>query len=192
MTHWPNACDRSPVLTMAYNPSQGTLLSHQRHFGARATHVLRNPGVFALGALNAFRKNQGLLLAGAVAYYTLLSLIPLLILMLIALSHVIAQSQLLATMTEYLEFIVPGESQALVDELRAFLDHGQAIGGVLLITMIFFSALAFTVLENAMSVIFYHRVALRHRHFIVSVLLPYLFILFLESACWWSPLSRAS
>ena len=46
-------------------------------------------------------------------------------------------------------------------------------------TMIFFSALAFTVLENAMSVIFYHRVALRHRHFIVSVLLPYLFIVFL-------------
>ncbi len=164
---------------MAYNPSQGTLLSQRRRFGARTAHVLRNPGAFALGALNAFRKNQGLLLAGAVAYYTLLSLIPLLILMLIALSHVIAQSQLLATMTEYLEFIVPGQSEALVEELRAFLDHGQAIGGVLLITMIFFSALAFTVLENAMSVIFYHRVALRHRHFIVSVLLPYLFVLFL-------------
>ena len=133
---------------MAYNPSQGTLLSQRRRFGARTAHVLRNPGAFALGALNAFRKNQGLLLAGAVAYYTLLSLIPLLILMLIALSHVIAQSQLLATMTEYLEFIVPGQSEALVEELRAFLDHGQAIGGVLLVTMIFFSALAFTVLET--------------------------------------------
>ena len=47
--------------------------------------------------LKAFRKNQGLLLAGAVAYYTLLSLIPLLILMLIGLSHVIEQSRLLAT-----------------------------------------------------------------------------------------------
>jgi YihY family inner membrane protein len=45
--------------------------------------------------------------------------------------------------------------------------------------MILFSALAFTVLENAMSVIFIHRVAVRRRRFIVSALLPYLFILFL-------------
>jgi membrane protein len=153
--------------------------AERRRFGARTAYILTNPGGFALCVLRAFRKNQGLLLAGAVAYYTLLSLIPLLILMLMALSHVIDQSRLLATMSEYLEFIVPGQSAALVDELRAFLDHGQVIGGVLLITMIFFSALAFTVLENAMSVIFYHRVALRHRHFVVSVLLPYLFVVFL-------------
>ena len=45
--------------------------------------------------------------------------------------------------------------------------------------MILFSALAFTVLENAMSVIFIHRVAVRRRRLIVSALLPYLFILFL-------------
>src|SRR6202040_2900862 len=73
--------------------------------------------VFALRVLKGFRANQGLLLAGAVAYYTLLSLIPLLILMLIGLSHVIDQSRLLATMTEYLDFIVPGQSSALVGEL---------------------------------------------------------------------------
>ena len=132
-----------------------------------------------LRVLAAFRKNQGLLLAGAVAYYALLSLIPLLILLLIALSHVVDQSRLLATMTEYLEFIVPGQSDAVVGELRAFLEHGQIVGGVLLMTMIFFSALAFTVLENAMAVIFYHRVAVRRRHFAVSAVLPYVFILFL-------------
>jgi YihY family inner membrane protein len=153
--------------------------AERRRFGERTTYILTNPGGFALCVLRAFRKNQGLLLAGAVAYYTLLSLIPLLILLLIGLSHVIEQSRLLATMSEYLEFIVPGQSEALVGELRAFLDHGQAIGAVLLVTMIFFSALAFTVLENAMSVIFYHRVAVRRRRFVVSALLPYLFILFL-------------
>jgi membrane protein len=151
----------------------------RRRFGARTAYILKNPGGFVLGVLTAFRKNQGLLLAGAVAYYTLLSLIPLLILMLIGLSHFIDQSLLLATMTEYLEFIVPGQSAALVSELRAFLDHGQVISGLLLATMIFFSALAFSVLENAMSVIFYHRVTLRHRRFIISVLLPYFFVLFL-------------
>jgi YihY family inner membrane protein len=119
-----------------------------------------------------------LLLAGAFAYYALLSLIPLLILLLIGLSHVVDQSRLLATMTEYLEFIVPGQSEAVVDELRAFLEHGQIIGGVLLMTMIFFSALAFTVLENAMAVIFYHR-SHPAPPFRVSAVLPYVFILFL-------------
>jgi membrane protein len=156
-----------------------SFVSSGPRLGARAAYILKNPGGFALCVLKAFRKNQGLLLAGSVAYYTLLSLIPLLILMLIALSHVIDQSRLLATMTEYLEFIVPGQSEALVGELRAFVNHGQVIGGVLLVTMIFFSALAFTVLENAMAVIFHHRVSIRRRHFIVSALLPYLFILFL-------------
>src|SRR6202171_5873520 len=159
--------------------SESSAPRRRRQFGERSTYILKNPGGFALCVLKAFRKNQGLLLAGAVAYYTLLSLIPLLILMLIALSHVIDPSQLLATMTEYLDFIVPGQSEALVGELRAFLEHGQTIGVVLLVTMVFFSALAFTVLENAMSVIFYHRVAVRRRRFVVSALLPYVFIVFL-------------
>ena len=43
--------------------------------------------------------------------------------------------------------------------------------------MLFFSSLAFTVLENAMSVIFHHRVAIRRRHFLISALIPYAYIL---------------
>ena len=141
--------------------------------------ALAGCGAFALHVLKDFRANQGLLLAGAVAYYTLLSLVPLLILMLIALSHLLDEARLLATLSEYLQFIVPGQGEAVVGELRAFLRHREAVGGALLVTMIFFSALAFTVLENAMSVIFFHRVAVRRRHFIVSALMPYCFILFL-------------
>ena len=54
-----------------------------------ARAVLQHPGSFALGTLKAFRANQGLLLAGAVAYYALLSIVPLLILSVIALSHLV-------------------------------------------------------------------------------------------------------
>src|SRR5215207_9393574 len=149
------------------------------HFGRRATKVLQHPGAFALAVLKGFRANQGVLLAGAVAYYTLLSLVPLLILALMALSHVFSEDQLLLTLREYLEFVVPGQSKALVQELRTFLAHREVVGGFLLVTMLFFSALAFTVLENAMSVIFFHRVAIRRRHFLVSAVMPYLFVLFL-------------
>jgi len=141
--------------------------------------ALAGCGSVALQVLKAFRANQGLLLAGAVAYYTLLSLVPLLILMLIALSHVLDEARLLATLSEYLQFIVPGQGEAVVRELRAFLRHRDEVGGALLLVLVFFSALAFTVLENAMSVIFFHRVAVRRRHFVVSALMPYCFILFL-------------
>lgn len=141
--------------------------------------VLKHPGAFALQTVKAFRANQGLLLAGAVAYYALLSIVPLLILTVIALSYVIDQAELLVTLGRYLEWLVPGQSQSIVAELTNFLDHRGVIGWVLLATMIFFSSLAFTVLENAMSVIFIHRVAIRKRHFLVSALLPYCYILFL-------------
>ena len=141
--------------------------------------MLRHPGAFLLAVIKQFRSNQGVLLAGAVAYYTLLSLVPLLILVLMALSHIFAEDQLLQTFRDYLEFIVPGQAKALVDELRTFLAHREVVGVVLFVTMLFFSALAFTVLENAMSVIFFHRVAIKRRHFLVSAVMPYLFILFL-------------
>jgi membrane protein len=145
----------------------------------RAKHVLKHPGAFALQTLKAFRANQGLLLAGAVAYYALLSIVPLLILAVIALSHVIDPAKLLETLGLYLEWLIPGQSKAVVAELAYFLSHREVIGWVLLATMVFFSSLAFTVLENAMSVIFLHRVAIRRRHFLVSAVLPYLYILFL-------------
>ena len=48
-----------------------------------------------------------------------------------------------------------------------------------MVTLVFFSSLAFTVLENAMSVIFHHRVAIRRRHFLVSALIPYCYIMVL-------------
>ncbi|MBA3592962.1 MAG: YihY/virulence factor BrkB family protein [Polaromonas sp.] len=145
--------------------------------GPKAAYVIRHPGTFALRVLLGFRANQGLLLAGAVAYYALLSIIPLLILMAIALSHVVDQSELLEALGRYIGWLAPGQSDFIVGELKNFLAHRELMGWVLLITMLFFSSLAFTVLENAMSVIFLHRVAIRRRHFLVSAILPYVYIL---------------
>jgi membrane protein len=145
----------------------------------RTAHVLKNPVAFSLAVLRAFQANQGLLLAGAVAYYALLSIVPLLILMVIALSQVIDQNVLLETISTALEYVVPGEGDAVVEELQAFLAHREVIGWVLLITMLFFSSLGFKVLENAISVIFLHRIAQRQRHILVSVLLPFGYIFFI-------------
>ncbi len=92
-----------------------------RIVGRRASYILKHPGAFAIRTLKGFRANQGLLLAGAVAYYSLLSLVPLLILIVIALSHVIDEAQLLFTLGRYLEWLAPGQSASLVQELSSFL-----------------------------------------------------------------------
>jgi YihY family inner membrane protein len=151
----------------------------QSFFDQHALYIAKHPGPFILQTLKAFRANQGLLLAGAVAYYALLSIVPLLILIVIVLSRFLPQQVLLAALAHLLRWLVPGQSNALVQELANFLEHRAVIGWVLLLTMIFFSSLAFTVLENAMSLIFVHRVVIRRRHFLLSALLPYCYILFL-------------
>jgi len=64
--------------------------------GRTAKKIFKRPGAFALAVIKQFRATQGVLLAGAVAFYTLLSLIPLLILILLALSHIVAEDRLLS------------------------------------------------------------------------------------------------
>jgi YihY family inner membrane protein len=142
-----------------------------------AAWVASHPLEFTLQCLRGFKANQGLLLAGAVAYYSLLSIVPLLMLVAVVLSNWIATDELLSTIGRYLEWVVPGQSRALVGEIGQFLAQRSVIGWLLALTMLFFSSLAFTVLENAMSVIFVHRVAIRRRRFLVSAILPYCYIL---------------
>ena len=148
-------------------------------FRTRASAVLKHPGAFAVRVLRSFRANQGYLLAGAVAYNTLLSILPLLILILIVLANFVDETALLTMLGRYMELVVPGESDMIMGELALFVEHRHVIGWVLVATLLFFSSLAFTVLENAMSVIFYHRVAIRRRHFLISALIPFFCILFL-------------
>lgn len=145
----------------------------------QAARILKQPGAFALQVLRAFGANQGLLLAGAVAYYTLLSIVPLLILMVIGLSQVIDQSELLDTLRHALEHVLPGQGKALTIELAGFMEHREVLGWVLLASLLFFSSLAFRVLESAISVIFLHRVAIHQRNFLVSALLPLVYITFI-------------
>ena len=71
--------------------------------------VMAQPGHFTLRVLKAFQKNQGLLLSGALAYYLLLSVIPLFTFLLLMLSHVVDEAALLATLHRYIGLIIPGD-----------------------------------------------------------------------------------
>ncbi len=146
---------------------------------SRARFVLENPWLFFLRVINGFRANQGFLLSGAVAYYTLLSIVPMFALILVALSQVQETQGLLVTLREYLVLIIPNQADVLISQISAFQQNWKVVGIMGVLVLLFFSSLAFTSLESAMSVIFFHRVAIRRRHFLISAIIPYCYILLL-------------
>ena len=142
--------------------------------------VKRLPGnflSFLLRVARSFVHNQGLLLSGALAYYTLLSIVPMSILALTGLSHVIGKEQLLQTLSIYTGMVIPGYSAVLANQVQVFLDHRQAVGIIGFMGMLFFSSMAFAVLQSSMSVIFTNPVSIRRRNFLVAAVIPYLYVL---------------
>lgn len=129
-----------------------------------------------------FRRNQCFLLAGAIAYYGLLSLIPLLILSALAFAHLVEPATFLKATGPFLEWLVPSQSAALLTEIAGVLANAGTIGLTLLGLMLFFSSLAFSVLDQAMQVIFAHRTRHRSRHPLVATILPYGFVFVLGVA----------
>lgn len=139
-------------------------------------HIITHPFEFTLRTVRGFFKNQGMLMAGAIAYYALLSLVPLLILSVTLLSHWVGQAAVLEALGRYLEWLVPSQSKAVVKDLSNFLDNRVALGVVLGVTLLFFSSLLFGLLEKAMAIIFPHRGTAKKRHALVSAILPYCFV----------------
>jgi YihY family inner membrane protein len=146
---------------------------------SRLRFVLDNPWLFARRVLTGFSANQGLLLSGAVAYYTLLTIVPMFALIISGLSQIQEIQPLLESLREYLQLIAPNQADALISQISAFQQNWKTVGLMGILLLLFFSSFAFTSLENAMSVIFFHRVAIHRRHFMISAIIPYCYILLL-------------
>jgi membrane protein len=132
---------------------------------------------FLLRVVRGFRRNQGFLLAGAVAYYTLLSIVPLSILVPIVLTHFMEEQQLIHTLSTYLGIMIPGYAATLIEQVPAFLEHRCVVGIIGFLGMLFFSSLAFSMLENIMLVIFFQQGRIHRRFFLISAIIPYVYIL---------------
>lgn len=152
------------------------------HTSSAFAAILRHPLGFAWRVMRGLHARQGLILAGALAYNALLSIVPLFALLVIGLSHVVPEDQLLVYLERNLRLLVPGLSGDLLAHASGFLEKRELVGGIAVAVMLFFSSIAFTVLESAMAVIFYHRTAARRRHPVVSAVIPYCYMLVLGLA----------
>jgi YihY family inner membrane protein len=73
---------------------------------------------------------------------------------------------------------VPGHASAITDQVSVFLAHRNVVGWVGVLSLLFFSAMAFGVLETTMARVFHHRSAPK-RHPLASALIPYAFVVVL-------------
>jgi len=129
---------------------------------------------FARRVLRHFLANKGLLLASAVSYNTLLSLIPLFALLLVILSHVYDEQRLTDLLLTELGALMPGHTDELSRQVQSFLGNRELIGWVGFIVLLFFSSWAFRSLEDAFAVIFPRPRAARRLW--ISAVIPYAFI----------------
>ena len=140
-----------------------------------AERVLR----FAARVVTAFLRNRGVLLAGGVGYNALLSLVPFLTLTLAVLSAFLDQRLILEALRRELTFLLPQHADSLLQAARSFLDHQAASSAISVVVLLFFSSIAFRMLEEAVGTIFHASGHTARRHVLVSALLPYFFMLML-------------
>lgn len=123
-----------------------------------------------------FFQNNGLLLTGAVAYNAMLSLIPLAGVLVVIFSNFLDKKLLMEAITTEVGLITPKATPMLVGVIETFLETRQLVGWIGVVVLLFFSSIAFRMLENAFAIIFHRKLAPVKRRFWISALLPYLFI----------------
>lgn len=138
--------------------------------------------LFALRVLHAFARNRGILLAGGVGYNALLSLVPFLTLAVAVLSMFFEEARILHMLRPELTALVPQHADAILQAAQTFLHTEASTRLVSVLLLLFFSSIAFRMLEEAVAAIFHTSGHTGHRSFWISALLPYLFMLLLMVA----------
>lgn len=137
---------------------------------------------FAGRVVRAFLANKGILLAGGVGYNALLSIVPFVTLTLAALSVLVDEALILSALGRELDFLLPQNTHTVLEAARTFLTHQAATSAVSVVALLFFSSLAFRMLEDAVAAIFHASGRTARRHALLSALLPYLFMVTLMFA----------
>jgi membrane protein len=113
---------------------------------------------FALRVVRAFAANKGLVLAGALAYSALLSLVPLLLVVVAVASLVLEPTFIVTVVSERMAGVVlPTQAAPIARSVESFVREPQAGGWLAFAALLFFSTAGFRVLQEAIDVIFRHR-----------------------------------
>ncbi|TNE46347.1 MAG: YihY family inner membrane protein [Deltaproteobacteria bacterium] len=173
----PTKTEKTPPKPTGFSSTMPHHMMIPSFTGTTTLEAMRYEKHILYRIIKSFLQNNAILMAGGVAYNMLLSIIPMFALIFFALSHFFDKSVLINTLSNNLQILIPGNSQVIESQLSYFLENRQLFGGITLVLLMFFSSLAFKVMEGAMSVIFVYDKAQAKRRFWVSATIPYLYIL---------------
>jgi len=133
--------------------------------------------LFCVQIAKSFFSHNGLLLASAMAYNLLLSIVPLGAVLLVTLSQFFERQWLFNLLDGYLVRWLPEYGKIVSEQIQGLVANPQVFGGLGLIVMIFFSSMAFSVTERAMQEIFSFQGKKPKSKAWLSLILPFVFIL---------------
>src|SRR5512146_999821 len=148
--------------------------------------------LFAGRVIVSFGRNRGILLAGGVGYNALLSLVPFLTLTVATLSIFFDEARILEMLRPELTALVPQHADTILQAAQTFLQNQASTRAVSVVAILFFSSIAFRMLEEAVAAIFHTSPRVGRRRFWVSALLPYLFMLLLMACLFFITLLTAA
>lgn len=115
---------------------------------------------FVYRVLVGFDRNNGFVLAGAMAYSALLSVVPLGLVLTAVLSGFVEPELVMATVERQLrDVLLPGQSAMLVKAVAALMDSAEVSGGFGGLGLLFFATSGFRVMQAAFAQIFAHRLS---------------------------------
>jgi YihY family inner membrane protein len=189
-SEFPLACTPGLLLAAGTHAEALTAFySHRMRGSEQVMDPLREPWIslrrllrFAGRVLESFLRNRGLLLAGGVGYNALLSLVPFLALAVGALSVFFDEARILGMLRSELTELVPQHADTILETAETFLRNQATANVVSVALLLFFSSIAFRMMEEAVAAIFHTQVESARRSLWVSAVLPYLFMLILMIA----------
>ncbi|WP_440997426.1 YihY/virulence factor BrkB family protein [Arhodomonas sp. SL1] len=151
-----------------------------RQWAAWIATTVRRLAAFGRRVLRDFMANRGILLAGGVGYNVLLSVVPFFAVCTAVLSTVVDQARLVTTVRTQTQFLAPGYAGIVADAVEEFLETPAVLGVISFLVLLFFSSLAFRMLEDAIAIIFHRHKPSQHRSLWFSAILPYLYVVALS------------
>jgi membrane protein len=151
---------------------QGSTTDTKSRDGASPTRPFERRLDFASAVMRRFVRHRGLMLAGAIAYYLLLSMLPLSILVFVGLSQFVGPDEVVRILAVQLELVLAGGAEPILETVRAAFEARAAIGGVGVVVIVFVSGAVFRVLEEAMRIVFDVEHVERRRQRWLAVLKP--------------------
>lgn len=143
----------------------------------RVLRVVPRTLAFTWRVFGDFRKNRGFLLASALGYNTLLSIVPLFALVAVVLSTVLDGRMLVEVIGTQVDTVMPGRSGIVTEAFAAFVEQRTAIGIIGFGGLLFFSAIGFRMLDEAFSVVFHRNRRGRTSHPMRGFVLPLAYVL---------------